>query len=297
MSSNTKVDCATLLAQMKVFKIVIVSVLSVILIAGLAFFLIGYFKPKPAGIAVRSTPDSYVYIDDKLIGKTPIDTTIGAGSVTLKIVPDGNRTPYEAKINLISGVKTIVKREFGEAESSSSGEIVSFEKESGSVSAGIVVVSTPDNAQVDLDGVSRGFSPVKLSSVQGEHQLVVKSPGYNDRNLRLRTISGYKLTVLVQLAKVPEVVKEEPKVETQTFVEILKTPTGFLRVRSEPGSGGAEIDQVAPGAKFLLLDTDASTGWYKIQLEAPVAGLPNGRFGWVSNQYATQSAEVTPVSQ
>ena len=274
---------------MKVFKIVLVSVLSVVIIVALAFFLIGYYKPKPAGIAVRTTPESNVYIDNKLIGKTPLDTAVEPGNVIVKIVPDTGIPPFEVKINFISGVKTIVKREFGSSEASSSGEIVSFEKEPGA-SAGLVVVSIPDNAQVNLDGISRGFSPVKLTSVvQGEHQLTIKSPGYNDRNLTLRTIAGYKLTVSVQLAKISETPKE-PEVVTQTFVEILSTPTGFLRVRSEPGSGGVEIDQVSPGDKFLLLSTDSVSGWYKIQLEAPVAGLPNGREGWVSNQYATQSA-------
>jgi len=282
---------------MKVFKIVLVSVLSVVIIVALAFFLIGYYKPKPAGLAVRSTPDSNVYINNKLVGRTPIDTTLDPGNITLKIIPDGGLIPYESKINLVSGVKTVVKREFADTEPGSSGEIVSFEKETGTT-AGLVVVSTPDNAQINLDGVSKGFSPVKLTSVvQGEHQLTIKSPGYIDRNLTLRTVSGYKLTVLVQLSKIPDPPKEEVKTETRTFIEILKTPTGFLRVRSEPGSGGAEIDQVIPGDKFLLLETDISTGWYKIQLEAAVPGLPDGRVGWVSNEYATQSAEVKIISR
>ena len=113
---------------MKVFNIVFISVLSVIFIVAIAFFAIGYFKPKPAGIAVRALPDSNVYLDGKLIGRTPIDTAAGPGSAILKIIPDEGMVPFEAKINLVSGVKTIVKREFGNAESSSSGEIVSFEK-------------------------------------------------------------------------------------------------------------------------------------------------------------------------
>ena len=282
---------------MRTFKIVLFSVMAVIAIIGLAFFIIGYYKPKPAGLSVRSAPDSNVYIDNKLIGRTPIDTTMNPGEFTLKIVPNEDLVSYEAKINLVSGIKTIVKREFGQTEASSSGEIVSFEKEQGET-AGLVVVSIPDNAQVTLDGVSKGFSPVKINSVVvGEHILSIKSPGYLDRNLTIRTVAGYKLTVLVQLPKLPDEPKEEPKAETLNYVEILKTPTGFLRVRSQPGSGGAEIAQVSPGDKFLLLETDGTSGWYKIQLEAPVAGLPNGRVGWVSNEYASVSAEVKIISQ
>lgn len=278
---------------MKVFKIISITVIVLVVAIGVTFFLIGYLKPKPAGIAVRSIPEAAVYIDGKFVGKTPVDTTLEPESISLKVVPEVGVGQYDAKINLVSGVKTIVKREFGETEASSSGEIVSFEKETEENSTGLTVVSTPDNAQVELDGVSRGFSPIKLSSVvPGEHQLTVKAPGYGDRGLTLRTVAGYRLTVTVQLAKLPDEPKDEEKTEAVIYINILETPTGFLRVRLLPGSGGAEIDQVNPGSRYPLLEIDEETGWYKIQLEKPAAGLPEGRSGWVSNQYATQSAET-----
>ena len=81
----------------------------------------------------------------------------------------------------------------------------------------------------------------------------------------------------------------------KTFVLILKTPTGFLRVRTLPGSGGEEIAEVKPGEKYRYLDTDEASGWYKIQYKEPVAGLPDGITGWVSNQYsqiATESGQL-----
>ncbi|MCX6704567.1 MAG: SH3 domain-containing protein, partial [Candidatus Woesebacteria bacterium] len=71
----------------------------------------------------------------------------------------------------------------------------------------------------------------------------------------------------------------------RTYIEILSTPTGFLRVRSGPGATGSEIAQVKPGDRYLFLDEDVATGWVKIQYEAPAAGLPNGIEGWVSGQY------------
>jgi hypothetical protein len=60
-------------------------------------------------------------------------------------------------------------------------------------------------------------------------------------------------------------------------VEILDTPTGFLRVRATPSTGASEITQVDPGEKFPLLEERA--GWYKIK-------LTDGKEGWVSGQYA-----------
>ncbi len=65
------------------------------------------------------------------------------------------------------------------------------------------------------------------------------------------------------------------------YVQILETPTGFLRVRGEAGSSGEEVGRVNPGEFYALLDeTDVSnTPWYKIEYET-------GKEGFVSSQYA-----------
>jgi hypothetical protein len=63
-----------------------------------------------------------------------------------------------------------------------------------------------------------------------------------------------------------------------TIVEIVDTPTGFLRVRSEPfGLTENEIARVSPGQRFFQTDT-AEGGWVKIKLN-------DGKQGWVSRQY------------
>jgi uncharacterized protein YgiM (DUF1202 family) len=82
----------------------------------------------------------------------------------------------------------------------------------------------------------------------------------------------------------------------RTYIQILTTPTGFLRVRSGPGATGSEIAQVKPGAQYPFLDEDVATGWLEIQYEVPTAGLPNGIEGWVSGQYVkkiTRTEEAT----
>lgn len=60
-------------------------------------------------------------------------------------------------------------------------------------------------------------------------------------------------------------------------IEVTATPTGFLRVRQTPSTGGVEITRVSPGEKFALLEE--RSGWYKIKLS-------DGKEGWVSAQYA-----------
>ena len=75
------------------------------------------------------------------------------------------------------------------------------------------------------------------------------------------------------------------KTELKSFIEILDTPTGFLRVRTLPGSAGSEIHQVKPGEKYPFLEEDEETGWFKIQFQDPAPGLPEGIVGWVSNEF------------
>lgn len=74
------------------------------------------------------------------------------------------------------------------------------------------------------------------------------------------------------------------KPPAKPYVEILDTPTGFLRVRAEPGSTGEEVGRVNPGEFYSLLDEESvsSTPWYKIEYET-------GEEGWISGQYADKT--------
>lgn len=63
-------------------------------------------------------------------------------------------------------------------------------------------------------------------------------------------------------------------------VQIEDTPTGFLNVRSGPGTNFAKIAKVKPGETYQLISEDASNGgWYQIRLDA-------SRTGWVIKEYA-----------
>lgn len=71
---------------------------------------------------------------------------------------------------------------------------------------------------------------------------------------------------------------ETPEVVTQE-VEILSTPTGFLNVRSGPGTNFEKISEVKPGETYELVSQDLEKGWYEIKLDL-------FRAGWVTKQYA-----------
>lgn len=277
---------------MQKFEKIIFILLGILFTLGAAFFLIGYFKPQKAGILVETIPAASVFINDVQVGRTPYEGTYDSGEVTVKLVPESQNTPmvpYEIKVTLGPGIKTVIRREFDESDESSSGEIVSFEKASaGEIS--LAVVSVPDSARVLVDGQSRGFAPVKVSSIApGDHQIVVSASGYKDRTLNLRTVTGYKLTALVKLVKnketQPEVIPTPTPVAKTYSVKILDTPGGFLRVREEPATTAKELARVKPGEKFILIEEDVATGWFKIEY-LPAQADQEAQQGWVSNQYA-----------
>lgn len=289
---------------MKTLKIVSVIFVTLAVVITTGFFLIGYFKPKPAGIMVDTTPGSSVFINDTFVGKSPYRGTYTAGQINLKLVPDSsdqNLIAYETKVGLAPGIETVIRREFGVSEETSSGDVISFDKIEGSLS-GLIVVSSPDNSQVLIDGVAQGFSPYSLSSVTaGSHKITVKAPGYTDRSMDVKAQKGYKLTIYAKLAKSQDILpsptpSSSPQPENITYVVIGDTPTGFLRMRTKPGTIGEEIAELKTGSRYLFLEADLDSGWFKIQYKDPAPGLPNGITGWVSNQYAKISTEsATPA--
>jgi uncharacterized protein YgiM (DUF1202 family) len=281
---------AKLLDVMKKLRIGIILIVLGIIIVGVALFLLGFLKPESAGLLVESVPAAIVFIDGEQVGRTPYEVTRKPGEIVIKLIPqslDEVLVPFETKVTLASGIKTIIKREFGDSEEASSGEILSFEKIGGN-SSGLAIVSVPNAAQVFIDGASRGFAPYKTSSITpGEHKIVVSAPGYSERALSIKTVEGFKLTVVVKLApNGEEILEEEEEIEEpkQVEVEILSTSTGFLRVRSEPSILGEEIGRVEPGERYPYLDEDEDTDWLKIEYE-------EGKEGWVSGQYAKKIEE------
>ncbi|NMC99279.1 MAG: PEGA domain-containing protein [Bacteroidales bacterium] len=288
---------------MKTAKILAIITTSLAIVVIAAFFIIGFFKPKPGGLIIDTVPISNIYINGNFVGKTPYKGTSVAGQVNLKLVPDENNQnliAYETKINLQSGIQTVVRREFGSSEETSSGDVISFDKISGKL-PGVVVVSSPDNAQVFIDGRSQGYSPFNTGSISaGPHKVTVKADGYTERTMDIKTQSGYRLTIYVKLSKSQEtqntISAEEEKTTTKSFIVVKDTPTGFLRMRTEPGTKGEEIAELKPGSKYLFLEADVDSGWYKIQYKDPVPGLPEGIVGWVSNEFADISTESASLN-
>jgi len=284
-----------------------------------AFGTVSFLRSrKPtAALKIETTPAATVFVDNVQMGQTPFEKTFRPGEVTVKLIPDSVSpalTTYQTKVRLTNQVFTVIKREFAESDSQSSGEIISLQPQPGKTSGLSVITSGPDSASVTLDGQPQGLTPLSLASVSpGDHQLVISAPDYASRTVSAKAVAGFKLTVNVKLAVLnsdqltptPEAQPDQSLTGTPSatpagkptptskpkntlpptptlarpYVLISSTPTGFLRVRSSPSTSASEIGQVKPGEAFPLLESQL--GWLLIKVSLPATSS-----GWISSQYA-----------
>ncbi len=273
-------------------------------------------KKAPAALQITTTPTANVFVDGKLLGKTPYQgSNWKPGEISLKLIPESVSVPlasWEGKIKMSSGILTLIEREFAASDNESSGQILSLEKIKDKKSAGLSVISDPDGALINVDGEAKGFAPLLLDKIGvGDHQIVVTKEGYREKTIRAKAVAGFKLVVNVKLGQKMEGVVASPSgtltpsptptgkatktsptprptsskptptgISTGTSQVLIKeTPTGWLRVRQEATTSSAEVAKVNPGETYSVLEE--KTGWFKIEYEP-------GKEGWISSQYATK---------
>lgn len=276
------------------FKLLIVLILIVILGLGL-FFSYRFLTQKKAALLIESNVPSQVYVEGRQIGKTPFEGEFEQKEIDLKLVPESFEqalVPYETRIKLVSGVRTIVRREFGGEKGVSSGVEISFEN-SVENAAPIAVVTQPVGAKVYIDDRFLDVSPVRTSEFAvGQHEVKIEADGYKGLTFSIHSQKRYLLTVFADLEKLE--LKSEDQIDLEKtssspdqYVKILDTPIGFLRVRAEASTTSEQVFQAKPGLSYLLLATSEDKAWLKIEYE-------EGKQGWISAEYAqTVEAENT----
>lgn len=284
------------LTAMKIKRKIIATLLTVlgfVLVLFSILLFLGFFKKQKAGILIESDPPATVYIDSIEVGVTPYESEINPGEITVKLVPEGlnelNLDDYETKVDLISGIKTIIKRNFNQNEESSSGAVVSFETTSKDEST-LVVVSIPDNAQIFIDSNFSGATPYKGIILTGEHKLVVSSEGYVDTELPIIAYKGYKLTAFVKLAKIDSITEPLQIVEDENIdvvrIRIKKVDDINLVIREGASVGFPEVGQVRPDEVYDVLEEGENGKWYKIQI--PATDEKESVTGWISSEFVTK---------
>ena len=283
--------------------------LSVLIFSGCTLFP----SRKKSALSVQTTPKATIFLDGEHLGQTPYyNEKLKAGEYVLKIVPESSGqalNPWEGRVTLSPGILTVVNRTLGLTQDDSAGEILSFEPLADKNAISISVVTTPDGAVVNLDGEPRGFAPISLDNLtEGDHMLVVTSPGYQEKSIKAKTVKGHKLIASVQLAREinpPEPEEDEEKEEESTssatpkaspksspkasptttnpddparpFIEVDNPTDGYVNLRSEPVRGDNLIKTLDHGEKFPFIEEQS--GWYKIE-------YATDKQGWISGKYA-----------
>ena len=264
---------------------------------------------KKAGIQVTSSPEANVMINDESVGKTPvyIDNK-KPGSYTVQMTAVDSGQTWETKVDLLGGTLTTVHREFGETLDKSHSYTLSFEKLSNNKAAAVSIVSLPASATISIDGKPEGFSPRSIDIEPGPHVFTFTNPGYQDKIVNASVQAGYRLVLNFTMSALditptptPTIASATPSADLVTptpaktitplpkqatssatiakpYVEILSTPTGWLKVRETASTGSNELAKVNPGDVFPYKES-TNPGWYQIE-------YTKGSWGFVSSTYA-----------
>lgn len=260
-------------------KVVFTSIVLVsLLILALRFLPVSIFNllgiQVKAGLKVISTPEqATVFIDGVEVGKTTYQNeNLKVGQYKIKLVSDG--AVWQGDVGLTAGMMTVVNRELSDSPASASGEILTLQP-----GQGIIVISTPQDAVVEIDGKSYGRTPLLVSDIEpGEHTFLISHNGYLKRSIRATLPKDLSLQLSVDLAlsELDLTNGNIPAVTTVTKLIVRQTPTGFLRVRDKPSLSGVEIGRVNSGEDLILVKE--LSGWDK-------ARLNDGTEGYVSSVY------------
>jgi len=275
------------------------------------FLLLKFFffngQTELGEIRVVSTPQSVVYLDQIQIGNTPVRQKMKVGEYLIKLIPNkeaSQSATWQGKIKVYKNAVTYVGRVLGNSDISTAGEISTLTKMETKPTKDnvgeIAVESDPQGALVYLDLDEKGVAPLILYDVpKGTHELSIYLPGFFRRTLKLNVEAGHRTSTSVKLAidqlsqqestksaTIKNITKEQQPTSKASagddgakkiVILIKETPTGWLRVRSEPSIDASESAKVNPGESYELVEEKPN--WYKILFN-------DEQEGWVAAQYS-----------
>ena len=228
---------------------------------------------QTSGVSIVSTPpEATVFLNGTEVGKTQYDDkNLMVGDYLVKIIKD--KSSWQGQVRLTPGTVTLINRDLAEDVASSAGEILTLDR-----GRGLTIISSPSEADVEIDGKVYGKTPVTVNLGNGEHTVLVSHQNYLPRSIRADLPANYNLTVSVDLAlsKADLTTIATPVITQTPVVSVKQTPTGFLRVRDKPNLNGKEVAQIKPGDQLVLLEELGS--WDRIR-------LADGKEGFVSSSY------------
>lgn len=264
--------------------------LSALLLVSLSGYFFRHSLFSSAGVLeINTAPETTVFINGQNMGTTPFKKEFKPQKLEVKLTPKDNQDQifWQARVPITSSAITLVKYQFSPNDQQSQGQVLTLSKIPNKRAGALLVSSLPDRAIVNLDGETKGYTPLLLEEIlPGHHSLEVNLDGYQNTIIGLNIASGFQLNAEIKLAKNEKEKNQEnssssEETSPQERVIILSTPTGWLRVRSGPGTGFAEVTRVIPGEEYPLLEK--KDDWLKIALEGETEEEKTE--GWILGQY------------
>lgn len=222
---------------------------------------------QKAGIRITSVPSSTVFLNGVEMGQTLyLDEALKAGKYQVKLEAD--QSSWQGVVELVEGKVTLVNRELGGSEASSSGEVLVLNE-----GQGVVVTSNPSESEVEIDGKLAGQTPLSVYDLlPGDHTFILSHEGFLKRSIRAKLPERMSLQINVDLAlsELELGAFKPPVIISQEKLLVKSTPLGFLRVRDKPSLAGKEVAQVLSGESIIMLEDLNS--WYKIKLTDATEG-------------------------
>lgn len=234
---------------------------------------------QKSGISILSTPsEAAVFLDGVEAGKTPFeDKNLAVKEYDVKL--EKADLLWLGKVKLTSGTVTVINRDLAKDPASQSGEVLTLDK-----GRGMTIISNPAESEIEIDGKVYGKTPLSVNLDTGEHTILISHPNYLKRSIRANLADKFNLTISVDLSlsEADLTTISSPKTYEAAQVEVLQTPTGFLRVRDKGSLKGLEIARVNVGDKLILLEELSS--WDRVRLS-------DGTEGFVSSAYVKKTSQ------
>lgn len=134
-------------------------------IAGVFLYQKKFIPAATTGsVTLDTTPSGLdVVLAGKPLGKTPLTTTLAAGSYDLQVGTAPNAR--NIKVNVVAGTSVVQHVEFADASSTAA-----------AATGGLHVQTEPSHLPVFVDGTNHGNSPVAIDQLQpGEHEISVRT--------------------------------------------------------------------------------------------------------------------------
>ena len=213
-------------------------------------YYVGRRAPPPPAtgtLAVESSPGgAKVFIDGAYRGRTPLALELRPGMHDVELRLEGYE-PYRARVQVRAGQTTRL-----------SPRLVAVVR-----TGTLEVTSTPDGAEVYVDGAYRGRTRLLMELDAGMHDVEVRMDGYTSYRARVRVDPGATTRVYARLTAAKATLDLSVNVDAQVFLDgyfLGKTKNGRLVAKVSPGS--RELVVLAPGYHVYVETVRLEAGGY-----------------------------------